>query len=145
MQDENIRARIRGYLKDLTISDKDLIQQVNNAVSTEDKRARKLRSQNRVKSAQVSQVAGKKEKKCQDKFLETLEVLKTEVAEVKSQLKERNQDPEQTNPPHGMQETGNQRKNVSKCSQCQVSGNARCFHCYICGSDNHYTVGCQQN
>ena len=48
-QDENVRVRIRGYLKDSTISDEELIRQVNNAVSTEDERARKLRSQNRGK------------------------------------------------------------------------------------------------
>ena len=119
---------------------------VNNAVSTEDERARKLRSQNREKSAQVSRVAEEKNDKGQDKILETLEALKIEVAQVKSQLKERSQETEQTSPPQGVQpqETGNQRKNTPKCSQCQAAGNVRCFHCYICGSDNHYAVGCQQ-
>jgi len=146
LQNENVRARVRGYLKDSTTSDEDLIPQVNNAVSTEDERARKFRSQNRAKSAQVSQVTQEKDEKCQDKILETFEALKTEVAQVKShELKERNQDPEQVDPSHRMQDTGNQRKNVSKCSQCQASGNPRCFHCYICGSDNHYAVGCRQN
>ena len=80
MQDENIRARVRGYLKDSTISDKGLIRQVNNAVSTEDEHSRKLRSQNRGKSAQVSWVAEEKNEKGQDKILETWEALKIEVA-----------------------------------------------------------------
>ena len=147
LQDENVRVRVRGYLKDSTISDEELIRQVNNAVSTEDERARKLRSQNRGKSAQVSRVAEEKNDKGQDKILETLEALKIEVAQVKSQLKERNQETEQASPPQGvqLQETGNQRKNTPKCSQCQATGNVRCFHCYICGSDNHYAVGCRQN
>ena len=86
LQDENIRVRVRGYLKDSTISDEELIRQVNNAVSTEDDRARKLRSQNRGKSAQVSRVAEEKNDKGQDKILETLEALKIEVSQVKSQL-----------------------------------------------------------
>ena len=68
-----------GYLEDSTISDEELIRQVNNAVSTEDERARKLRSQNRGKSAQVSRVAEEKNDKGQDKILETLEALKIEL------------------------------------------------------------------
>ena len=86
MQDEIVRVRVRGYLKDSTISDEELIRQVNNAVSAEDDRARKLRRQNRGKSAQVSRVAEEKNDKGQDKILETLEALKIEVSQVKSQL-----------------------------------------------------------
>ena len=135
LQDENVRVRVRRYLKDSTISDE------------EDERVRKLRSQNRGKSAQVSRVAEEKNDKGQGKILETLEALKIEVAQVKSQLKKRGQETEQTSPPQWvqLQETGNQRKNTPKCSQCQATGNVRCFHCYICGSDNHYAVGCRQN
>ena len=62
----------------------------------------------------MSQVAEEKNDKGQDKILETLEALKIEVAQVKSQLKERSQETEQTSPPQGVQpqETGNQRKNT---------------------------------
>ncbi len=93
LQDENVRVRVRGYLRNPTISDEELILQVNNAVSTENERVRKLRNQNRPKSAQVSQVAEKAES--QDKILKTLEALKVEVAQVKSQLKDINQETEQ--------------------------------------------------
>ncbi|CAB4031824.1 Hypothetical predicted protein [Paramuricea clavata] len=82
LQDENVRIRVRGYLRNPTISDEELILQVNNAVSTENERVRKLRNQNRPKPAQVSQVAEKAEP--QDKILKTLEALKVEVAQVKS-------------------------------------------------------------
>ena len=85
LQDENVRLRVRGYLRNPTISDEEVILQVNNAVSTENERVRKLRNQNRPKSAQVSQVAEKAES--QDKILKTLEALKVEVAQVKGQLK----------------------------------------------------------
>ena len=93
-------------------------------MSTEDERARKLRSQNRGKSAQVSRVAEEKNDKGQDKILETLEALKIEVAQVKSQLKKRSQETEQASPPQGvqLQETRNQRKNTPKCSQYQATG-----------------------
>ena len=126
LQDENVRVRVRGYLKDSTISDEELIRQVNNAVSTEDERARKLRSQNRGKSAQVSRLAEERNDKGQDKILETLEALKIEVTQVKSQLKERCQETEQTSPPQGvqLQETGNQRKNNSK--MFTVPGDWKC-------------------
>lgn len=79
LQDENVRVRVRSYLRDSKISDEELTLKVNHAVSTENERARKLRSQNRPKSAQVSQVAEKADDKSQDKILKTLETLKAEV------------------------------------------------------------------
>ena len=150
LQDENVRARVRGYLKDPKISDEELILQVNSAVSTENERVRKLRSQNRQKPAQVSQVAEKVNDKSEDRILKTLEALKAEVAQVKSQLKDTSikQETEQAQSPHPQTpgDTGNQRKSTPpKCLQCQASGNDRCSHCFICGSDNHYAVGCRQN
>jgi CRISPR/Cas system CSM-associated protein Csm2 small subunit len=78
LQDENVRLRVRGYLRNPTISDEEVILQVNNAVSTENERVRKLRNQNRPKSAQVAEKA-----ESQDKILKTLEALKVEVAQVK--------------------------------------------------------------
>jgi isoleucyl-tRNA synthetase len=86
LQDENVRVMVRGYLRNTTISDEEFILQVNNAVSTENERVRKLRNQ-------VSQVAEKAES--QDKILKTLEALKVEVAQVKSQLKDINKETEQ--------------------------------------------------
>ena len=53
--------------------------QVNNAVSTENERMKKLRSQNRPKLAQVSQVVEKTYDKAQNKTLETLESLKQKL------------------------------------------------------------------
>jgi hypothetical protein len=146
LQDENVRVRVRGYLRNPTISDEELILQVNNAVSTENERVRKLRNQNRPKSAQVSQVAEKAES--QDKILKTLEALKVEVAQVKSQLKDINQETEQARLPNSPApvDTRNQRRNTPpKCLQCQTSGNDKCSHCFICGSDNHFAIGCRQN
>jgi hypothetical protein len=138
LQDENVRNP--------TISDEELILQVNNAVSTENERVRKLRNQNRPKSAQVAQVAEKAES--QDKILKTLEALKVEVAQVKSQLKDINQETEQARLPNSPApvDTRNQRRNTPpKCLQCQTSGNDKCSHCFICGSDNHFAIGCRQN
>ncbi|CAB4028215.1 Hypothetical predicted protein [Paramuricea clavata] len=145
-QNENVRVRVRGYLRNPTISDEELILQANNAVSTENERVRKLRNQNRPKSAQVSQVAEKAES--QDKILKTLEALKVEVAQVKSQLKDINQETEQARLPNSPApvDTRNQRINTPpKCLQCQTSGNDKCSHCFICGSDNHFAIGCRQN
>ena len=126
LQGENVRVRVRGYLKDSTISDEELIRQVNNAVSTEDGRARKLRSQNRGKSAQVSRVVEEKNDKGQDKILETLETLKIEVAQVKSQLKERSQETEQTSPPQGVQPTRDWKPEKEHSKMFTVPGDWKC-------------------
>ena len=45
--------------KDSTISDEDFILLVNNAVSTDNERARKLKSQSRAKPTQESQIQTK--------------------------------------------------------------------------------------
>ena len=79
--------------------------------------------------------------KSQDRIiLKILKALKVEVAQVKSQLEDINQETEQARLPNPQtsKDIENQRKNTPpKCSQCQASGNDRCTHCFICGSDNH--------
>ena len=83
-QDENVRVRVRSFRRDPSISDEELIMQVNNAVSTENERMKKLQSQNRPND------------KAQNKILETLESLKAKIAQVKSQLKEQKETTTQT-------------------------------------------------
>ncbi len=67
---------------------------------------------------------------------------------VKSQLKDINQETEQArlpNLPAPVDNRNQTRKTPPKCLQCQTSGNDKCSHCFICGSDNHFAIGCRQN
>ena len=162
LHEDNVRVKIRSYLKDPNVSDEELLKQVNTAVSAENERARKMRSQNRGKPAQVTQVTegdcvSQKESpikpsgnKSQDELLKALEAIKVEVAEVKSKLKDMNQESEEARGKKSRQEKPDDRRNQyrktqPKCSKCQVNQEDRCSHCFLCGSENHYAIGCRQN
>jgi len=41
-------------------------------------------------------------------------------------------------------ERSSQGQRQFKCSVCQDKGEEKCIHCFICGGDNHYAVGCRQ-
>ena len=60
--------------------------QVNNAVSTQDERARKLKSQRLAKSTRESPIEEKTGDKIHSKIFATLEALKTEIAQVSRQM-----------------------------------------------------------
>ena len=67
-------------------------------MSTEDERARKLKSQRLAKSTQESQIEEKTGDKIHNKILATLEALKTEIAQISRQMnvkevKKRNKSP----------------------------------------------------
>lgn len=113
-----------------------------------------MRSQNRCKPAQVTQVTegdcvSQKESpikpsgnKSQDELLKALEAIKVEVAEVKSKLKDMNQESEEARGKKSRQEKPDDRRNQyrktqPKCSKCQVNQEDRCSHCFLCGSENH--------
>lgn len=165
LQDENVRVKLRSYLKEPKVSDEELIKQVNTAVSAENERARKLRSQNRNKSAQVAQVGKergvaqqesateKKENQSKDELLVTLQAIKSEVAQLKNKWRVSNQDTEQTHSQVEEAPTQEQpdnrrnrdRKSPPRCSSCQENKKDRCSHCFLCGSDNHYAIGCRQH
>lgn len=80
LQDESIRVKLIPYLKDASIMDEDLIQELDAVVSSERERSRKLKSQHKacVKlSGQTSQVSPAKDNS--DTVIAVIKVIKSEV------------------------------------------------------------------
>lgn len=138
LQDESIRAKLRPYLKDTSIMDEDLIQQLNAAVSSESERSRKLKSQPKTNvklSGQASQVSAAKEDS--EKVMAAIKEIRSEVESLRTEMKD-----SKTNDDARQRNRRVQRKSL--CASCQESGQNSCIHCFICGADNHFAAGCRK-
>ena len=137
-QDESIRAKLRPYLKDTSIMDEDLFQQLNAAVSSESERSRKLKSQpkaNTKVNGQTSQVSASKDNS--DTVMAAIKEIKAEVESLRAEI----QDPK---PSDDTKQRNRKMRRKPLCASCQESGQNSCIHCFICGPDNHFAAGCRQ-
>ena len=146
-----LRGRIRPLLQDITITDEELISQLNVAITEEAEQSKKLASNVKVKAkvTQVEQAQPKpseKPQKAQEaEMLNEMRALKAKVAvleqEVKeSQVKQKNSRPNR-NSSKGSRFQGNRRG----CSSCASSGiGDSCRHCWKCGSDAHFSFNCPE-
>ena len=138
---------MRPYLEVPSVSDETLIREMNIAMTTENERSSKFgarrrpRKQNQT-SVLATEVVDKqttKETKVnkKDTLLASLEAVQADVVMIKEAMKA--QKPENT---------GRTRKPVrppSVCESCTAKVQAeRCDHCFMCGSSEHYALGCKQ-
>ena len=106
LQDESIRVKLRPYLANPLVEDEELIHQVNVAVSSEEERLRKLKSQTKTKLAYVTQIGQeaesrevpsskvptvKKDPNLPNRAKTELQELKAEVEALKTEVKSRSE------------------------------------------------------
>ena len=166
LQDESIRVKLRPYLANPLVEDEDLIHQMNVAVSSEEERLRKLKSQTKTKPAYVTQIGQeaespevpsskvptvKKDPNQPNREKTELQELKAEVEALKTEVKSRSEANAQPVRQGGNSwsygrgwERREARPRPSKCQSCFEKGEERCNHCFKCGSDSHYAIGCRQ-
>lgn len=137
--DDGVRARMQSVLKNVDVTDDELIKEMNISVSMETERKNKLSNkQNSVKAVcnQVSEVpkpaSNNKEKVNHIESLRAeIESLKGSVNALVTQQKSANNErPRQSKP--------------KLCSACQTDGSTTCNHCYHCGSTDHFARGCRK-
>ena len=149
IKSETVCAKMRPLFKKSNITDEELIKGVNDAMSEETERSKKLTLSSRKQAAKVNscirnrnELASKvpentqcEDKNKQDTLMMTLEAVKADIANIKSSMAANNHQ-------------GNQRDddNTLKpaCLNCKSQGNKNCTHCYKCGSNEHYARGCKQ-
>jgi Arc/MetJ family transcription regulator len=162
---EAVRAKLRPLLKNRATTDEELIKQTSDAVSEETERASKLSVSSRRQQAKVGcttcecnhQTDGREQNKGhpsktesiqkvadgkQQSLISALEAIRSDVASLKSSMKsssENNQGAEKGN----WNET-RRRPRKSACVSCQEQGKDDCYHCYVCGSSEHYARGCKK-
>lgn len=167
MQQESIRAKLRPLLEKPGVTDEELMEKVNVAVSAETERHNKMTSVK--KGAQVNQVVTNQEpswpsqndsddstcnkKKSaksrrnltdedKDMLTATLKSVQTDLASLKeafnrSQVSQGGAD----NGPSRSQ----QKQKKAQCDSCKQSGEQVCDHCFKCGSSEHFARGCKKN
>lgn len=151
LQQESIRAKLRPLLEKANVSDEELMERINTAVSAETERLNKMGSK---KSPQVSHVdaqstdtdqgatskgkpASKEAKP--NKLVATLEAVQSDLASLREEFRKSQVTARECGP----REQPSRRMNL--CHACQDAGEQRCGHCYKCGSEEHFARGCKKN
>ena len=159
LQDEAVRNKLRPFLQKAEITDEELMEQINVAVSEESERRGKLGASNyknlRVNVLEAdgekvepggqrqSQKAGtKKEPKPDrpDRLMVTLEAVQSDIAVLKEALGSQNA-PERERARYTYP-YDNQRRRL--CEACQRANQYFCDHCFRCGSSDHFARGCRR-
>ena len=160
---EVVRAKLRPLLKNPATTDEELIKQTSHAVSEETERASKLSVSTRRQQVKVSCTTcecnhqdGKEQNKQHppktepqqqiadgkhQSLVSALEALRLDVASLKGSIKSGN---DCQNNARGAGNDTRRRPKKPACVSCQEQGKNDCYHCYICGSDEHYARGCKK-
>ena len=142
--DDGIRARMQPFLKNVDITDEELIKEINISVSMETERKNKLSNlkHHPVKAtcSQAVSTPAPNTPEVKDKGkVNVIDSLRAEIESLRgsvSALMLQQQAPQEKPRP-------NQFK-VKVCSSCQTEGNTTCNHCYHCGSTDHFARGCRK-
>ena len=164
IQQESVRAKLRPFLEKPGITDEELMERVNVAVSAETERQNKLVS-GAKKSAQVSRIDGetdiseqepsnsrdtlnckKRDSKLKktvplddkDQISATLRSVQADLASLKEAFQKSQSDATKNH----WQNQKQQKKNL--CDSCKSSGKQVCDHCFKCGSSEHFARGCKK-
>ena len=130
------------------ISDEELLQLVNKAVSNENERASKMKKTaivNKVETFKEGGIVDNKSSKSDTHNpilneireltaqLNEVTAMKTEIADLKKQMNER---------------AGNSKENTKRkfcCTNCKKNNVRRCTRCFSCGGNDHVRAHCKGN
>ena len=156
LQQESVRAKLRPLLEKKGITDEELMEQLNKAVSAESERNNKMgigkhKVVNQV-SVDISSCNGSnnenrsasKEPK-QNKLMAALEAVQADVTSLRDALHKTQVNQVQSQTPAKSvfrHKNQNQRK---LCQACQEADERQCSHCFKCGSAEHFARGCKKN
>ena len=149
LADENIRTRLRPFLRETDVSDEVLIREINVAMTSEHERQSKLAARKRTlktnSPASVFSVTAAEEKPTtdsksqqnktkQDTLRASIEALRSDFVQFKQSF-----NPGEAKPQH------RQARPPSTCESCKKANNPeKCDHCFVCGSDEHFARGCKK-
>ena len=146
LKNESIRTKIRPLLKQKSVSDEVLIEEMSKAVAIEMEHNKKFGSaKNTARISVVTEPelheseAPKREKvePQKGKMWAALEAVQADLAVIKETMARNT-----TSSQCGSNIRVNQRRG---CASCQENGwGDRCNHCFKCGDPNHFVRGCRQ-
>ena len=149
LQDDSIRTtcKLRPFLSNPLVEDKELIHQLNVAILAEEERIKKLKNQWKGKSPTVSQISQespeppKEDPKSTDSTKSDFQELKAAVEALKTEVKARSGTSSQSKEGRGNRWTGGRgqgrhevRLCSPRCSKFLAKGEQWCNHCFKCGN-----------
>ena len=161
LQDEAVRNKLRPFLQKAEITDEELMEQINVAVSDKCERRGKLGASN-YKNLRVNVLVADGEKvepggqpqskksgtKKQpkpdrpDSLMVTLEAVQSDIAVLKETLGSQNAPERERARYMYMYPYDNQRRRL--CEVCQRANQYFCDHCFRCGSSDHFARECRR-
>ena len=151
---QNIRAHMKPFLKQLWITDQELIHQMKIAIRFEEERARKQCQPTSKGGARVSHVQTSKPSEGQEpnqKLIDAIESLTAKVSEISSIKSDveglQLQMAEITNRPSKPAKTRENVKSLNRrvgSEDCLENNIVPCRHCFSCGKENHTAKECRQ-
>ena len=142
LRNDSIKSDIKPLINSSFVTDEDLLESLNLAVSDENERQFKIKVGSSCNAVEVVKI---KERKKDNPILKELQEMKAQLNEVtamksdieelkKGQLKEKTYE----------EKPGRFRRRKFGCPACIRDEVERCEHCFLCGSTEHYKAGCRK-
>ena len=151
LRDDILAANLRPILCDSTLTDEDLMRQVNELASHQEKRHSKLLTERRpakVNSCGIGEtaVASKKTVDESKQILAEIREIRSEVENLKLQQASRYREKAEEHRPSQPQDRTTFRYRGRGCQTCKKRGlGDKCQHCFVCGGYGHIASECVKN
>ena len=145
LRNDSIKGEIKQLMKTPDISDEDLLEALNKAVSDENERQVKIKKN---VSCNIIEETAKPEKKNKENPLLTeireLKVQLNEVTSMKTEVEQLNKWINKENKSNEEQSKSRFRRRRPGCPACVRDSVEKCQHCFKCGSSEHFKAGCKK-
>ena len=151
LRDDILAANLRPILRDSTLTDEDLMRQVNELASHQEERHSKLLTERRpakVNSCGIGEtaVASKKTVDESKQILAEIREIRSEVENLKLQQASRYREKAEEHRPSQPQNRTTFRYRGRGCQTCKKRGlGDKCQHCFACGGYGHIASECVKN
>ena len=149
LRNESVKNEIKPLLSASKLSDEELLESVNKAVSDEKMRQGKLKKNvnnvnmlSEVQNQDEQVEKSKKDKEKENPILKELRELKVQLNEVSTLKTEIESLKKQMTPSNSNKERRGGYRGRPKCEECRKNNVDRCEHCIRCGSGGHQIKDC---
>ena len=137
---DNIKYDLKSFFDKPYLSDEDLLEAINKAVSDDNERQTKLHRKSTAPIT-VSPLGAEaaKEMKSIHAELQKVTAMRDDIEGLKKEFRQLRHD-DQSN--SNRNDKLRYQQSFRACQRCEDNGVRKCDHCYICGSDNHIMKYC---
>ena len=139
LRNDNIRNEVKPSMVNSVLSDEELLEFLNKAVSDENERQHKMKKTvNKIDSIPKEDTSSKKS----NPILDELRELKVQISEITSLKHEIADLKKQINQKGEFGKGNRTRFQRFGCANCKRDNVFRCTHCFLCGASDHVRAAC---